>query len=90
MTQDAVDQIKLLVASILEPRLVARNISPSNLPDGFDLRNEGIIDSLGFIQLIVELETMLEQHIDLSDLDPEMLTNVDALSRHIAHGRAIS
>ena len=49
-----------------------------------DLRGEGIVDSLGIVQLILDLERRLGGRIDLIDLDPEYLTNVGALARHIA------
>ena len=84
MTGDAVERVKSLMASILEPRLLARRIAATTLRDGLDLRDEGLVDSLGFMQLILELETRLGGRIDLSDLDPEYLTNVGALARHIA------
>ena len=87
MTQDGVESVKSLIASLLEPRLLARGITMTNLPDDLDLRDEGIIDSLGFVRLITDLEARLGRRIDLIDLDPEYLTNVGALARHIAGGR---
>jgi len=84
MTQDGVDHVKSLIASILETRLLAQGITVTNLPDDLDLRDEGIIDSLGFMQLILDLEMGLAAQVDLSDLDPQDLTSVGALARHIA------
>ena len=84
MTQDGVEHVKSLIASILESRLLAQGITSTNLQDDLDLRAEGLVDSLGFVQLIAELETRLGGRIDLTDLDPEDLTNVGALARHIA------
>jgi acyl carrier protein len=89
MTHDDVESVKLLMASILEPRLLAQGIPVTTLHDDLDLRGEGIVDSLGFMQLLAELETRLGGRIDLLDLDPEYLTNVGALARHIA-GRHFS
>ena len=87
MTQDGVESVKSLIASLLEPRLLARGITMTTLPDDLDLRDEGIIDSLGFVRLIADLEARLGGRIDLIDLDPEYLTNVGALARHIVGGR---
>ena len=84
MTHNGADRVKWLIASILEPRLVAQGITRGSFEDNLDLRDEGIIDSLGFMQLLIELEMRLDTEIDLSELDPEHLTNVGALSRHIA------
>jgi len=82
--QDGVERVKSLIASILEPKLLAQGIAISSFQDDLDLRDQGIIDSLGFVQLISELETRLGREIDLSDLDSESLTNVGALARHVA------
>ena len=90
MTQDGVEYVKSLIASILETRLLAQGITVTNLQDDLDLRDEGIVDSLGFMQMILDLETRLATQIDLTDLDPEDLTNVGALARHIAGSRGVS
>ena len=84
MTQNGVDRVKSLLASILEPRLLAHGMAATTLQDDFDLRDQGIVDSLGFVQLLTELEARLGGRIDLTALDPEHVTNVGALARHIA------
>jgi len=83
MTQEAIARIKSMMAVILEPRLAQGHLV-TVLHDDLDLRDDGIVDSLGFVQLISELETRLGHSIDLSDLDSESLTSVGALARHIA------
>jgi acyl carrier protein len=90
MTQNGAERIKSLIASILEPRLLSQGIKMTDFQDELDLRDEGIIDSLGFMQLLMELEMRLESEIDLTEMDPEYLTNVGALSRHIAGRHASS
>lgn len=55
-----------------------------SVPDDFDLRRDGAVDSLRFIQLLAHLEARTGVAIDLSDVDPERLTNLGVLSRHIA------
>ena len=84
MTPGDAERVKSLIASILEPRLVVQGSRTITLTDDLDLRDEGIIDSFGFVQLIIELEARLGLGIDLSDLDTEDLTKVGALARHIA------
>jgi acyl carrier protein len=83
MTADSAEHVKTLIRSILEPRLHAHR-PDIDLSDELDLRDEGIIDSLGFLHLIAELEARLGP-IDLTELAAEQLTNVGALARHIAH-----
>jgi acyl carrier protein len=76
--------VKAFIASFLEPRLVAMNLSASHLRDDLDLRAAGLLDSLGFVQLVTELETRLGRPVDLAELAPEQLTRVGPLVRHIA------
>jgi len=84
MTDDSVQGVKAAIASILEPKLLERGITATDLRDDLDLRQQGIIDSLGFIQLLAELEIRLGREIDLVDLAPEQITQVGALARHLA------
>jgi acyl carrier protein len=55
-----------------------------NSSDGFDLRRDGSVDSLRFLQLIGHLEARIGTTINLADVDPERLTNLAVLSSHIA------
>jgi acyl carrier protein len=45
---------------------------------------EGINDSLGILELINRLEEQFGQPLQFADLDPEKLTKVGPLSRHLA------
>ena len=84
MTFDGAERVKSMIASILEARLLEQGIAPRELSDDLDLRLQGIIDSLGFIQLITELETRLGRSIELVDLSPDELTQVGALARYLS------
>lgn len=84
MTRRSVQDVKVLILSYLEPSMLPPGLAPENVPDDFDLRAEGVVDSLGFVQLITDLEEHLGFDIDLADLDPGDLTTVGPLSRHIA------
>jgi acyl carrier protein len=57
---------------------------PRDVSDDFDLRRDGTLDSLRFIQLIADLEARTGTTIELVDVDPEDLTKLGVLSRHIA------
>jgi acyl carrier protein len=85
MTQDEGARIKSVIASILAARTTGHL---PELRDDFDLRGAGLIDSLGFVQLISDLESRLGYQVDLADLDPADLTKVGPLCRHIAWRRA--
>jgi len=86
MTQDERVRVKSAIASILGGRAV----DPiPQLQDDLDLRSAGLIDSLGFMRLISDLETRLGYPIDLADLNPADLTRVGPLVKHIAWRRAL-
>ena len=78
-------EIKMLIAAILTS--AHRALAPVELLDTTDLRQAGLIDSLGFVRLLAELEQQLGGPIDLASLDPDRLTHVGSLCRHIAAQR---
>ena len=83
MTRDA-NEVKTFIVSSLGQRLAAADIDARTVPDDFDLRAHGVLDSLGFIQLIGNLEARFGCSIDFSDLRAEELTNLGVLCRHVA------
>ena len=78
------DEVKGAILASLAPALRAHGFTPDAVPDDLDLRAAGLVDSLGFLRLLVDLEQRLAVPIDVSALDPEQLTHLGALSRHIA------
>jgi len=58
--------------------------TPQDLSDEIDLRQAGLIDSLGFARLLTDLERQLGEPLDLASIDPARLTHVGSLCRHIA------
>ena len=77
-------QVKRVIGDSLASQLAALGHDPHRLPDELDLRREGIVDSLRFVQLIVDLEERLGGMVDVSDLEPEALTVVGRLAAHIS------
>jgi acyl carrier protein len=89
-TRRSAEDVKVLIASCLEPALSPLGLAAGSIPDDFDMRAEGVVDSLGFVQLLATIEQRLGIAIDLADLDPAALTTVGPLSRHIADATASS
>lgn len=87
MSGHTVDDLKGLILSCCAATRLAGQLT-SDLPDEFDLRAEGVVDSLGFIELLTEIETRLGCQIDFDGLDPELLTRVGPLARYIAERAA--
>jgi acyl carrier protein len=79
-----VTAIKTLIVACVASSLTAQGIALDSVSDDLDLRGDGVIDSLGFLQLITAMESRLNRRIDLADLDPALLTNLGALAAHIA------
>ena len=52
-----------------------------DVKEDMDLIASGVLDSIGFIELLVYVESITGQKIDLSDLDPDEFTSIKGLSR---------
>jgi acyl carrier protein len=46
-----------------------------------DLMESGVLDSIGFVELIVFIETHIGCNVDLTDVDPSEFTTVNGLCR---------
>ncbi|TLY16731.1 MAG: methyltransferase domain-containing protein, partial [Nitrospirae bacterium] len=53
-----------------------------DVKEDMDLIANGILDSIGFIELLVYVESITGQKINLSDLDPDEFTSIKGLSRN--------
>jgi acyl carrier protein len=82
MTPEALEVRAFILASLRQQLAAIGLDAPPNAED-FDLRSAGVIDSLGFIQLIADCESRFACSIDLSEVPIEQLTNLAVLSRHI-------
>ena len=64
--------------------LARRGMVASEVPADFDLLTEGLVDSLGVLELVGVLEEAFQLEVDLADLDAEQLTVVGPLSEYVA------
>ena len=87
MSIAACARVRDMILDCLGGLLVSGSL-PDPVPDGFNLIGEGVIDSLGFVQLLAELESRLGLAIDFAGLDPEEFAVVGPLSRHICRQQA--
>ena len=84
MTQPGADAVKAFILLSLDDRLRQIGYDSGSLPPDFDLLARGVIDSLGFLQLLGTLECRYGTSFDLSSLLPEQATRLDVLSACIA------
>jgi acyl carrier protein len=83
MSAGSAEHVRALILSRLRDSMLEIGLDPSTVDDDFDLLTEGVIDSLGVVELIGVIEQQLGFAIDLSDLEPEHLTVLGPLSRYI-------
>ncbi len=76
-------QLRELILTRLAAPLLANGLTPDAVPDDFDLLREGVVDSLGFVELIGVIEAAVGMPVDFEDLDPEQLTVVGPLCRYV-------
>jgi acyl carrier protein len=78
------ERIRSFVLDRLEAPLAATRLDPRTVPDDFDLLTQGVIDSLGIVELISAVEHQFGIEVDFQDLDAEDLTIIGPLCRYIA------
>jgi acyl carrier protein len=83
MSNDAT-RVRVLILEACGPALADFGIDATNAPGDLDLRGSGMIDSLGFVEVIVQLEEQLGIEIDLEAMDPEQITVLDPLATFVA------
>ena len=77
-------QIRAFIFSQFETEFTRRELTLADLNADFDLLTQGIVDSLGVLDLVSALEDAFGIQIDLAELDAESLTLVGPLSDHVA------
>jgi acyl carrier protein len=78
------EEVKRFICEIYREALIKKGYNWDNIPDQLDLLTDGIIDSLGILELISNLEERFQISIDLEYLPAEQLTILGPLSHHIA------
>lgn len=77
------EQLRNFVLDHLGDQLAAAGISCCAVTDDFNLLSEGVVDSLGLVELIAALEERFDVEVDLEDLEIEEMTVVGPLCRSI-------
>ena len=83
MSVVSAEQVRSFILAKVHNSILEAGLDPAAIRDDFDMLTEGVIDSLGVVELITAIEQDLEVTIDFADLDPESLTVVGPLSRYI-------
>ena len=64
-------------------QIEALGLRPDQIPDDFDFLKEAIIDSLGIVELLTDIETQFGHSIDFVELDAEQMTVLGPLAAYI-------
>lgn len=75
----------IIKAYILEEYLPGT--PPAELDGSYDLLDNGVVDSLGLLQLIAWVEQRYEIPIDEVELSPDHFRSVDAICRFVDQAR---
>ena len=82
MTPCKAEDIRRFIFDRFAEALRSHNLSAETMPDAYDLLAEGVIDSLGLLELISAVEGHFGIEIDFDQLDPEQMTLVGPFCRH--------
>jgi acyl carrier protein len=78
------EMVRDFILETFDGELRARALQSDDVPDDFDLLLEGVIDSLGMLELIGALEERFGVRIELEEMDPDHVTVVGPLSEYVA------
>lgn len=74
-------EIKNKIIALVDHKLKAASVLPSDINEDESLLLQGILDSISFLELIVKLESLFDIEIDFGDLDPSEFTTLNNLSK---------
>lgn len=83
MNQVTAEAVRSVLLSQLQSPLLARGLKPEDVPDNFDLLSEGVLDSMGVVEVITAIEAHFQIRLDFEDLDPENLTVVGPFCHYV-------
>jgi acyl carrier protein len=78
------EQVTQFLLSKYSAPISGRGLAPADVPDGFDFLLEGLVDSLGILEMVGSIEAEFGIELDLAALDAEQMTILGPLSRYVA------
>jgi acyl carrier protein len=82
--------VRDLILERVDEQLAARGLTPSDVPETFDLLLEGLIDSFGVVEIIMMLEQRYSIEFDFDELPADDLTKIGPLAAYIEQKSATS
>lgn len=88
MTKDKlIIEMREFVLSCLRERLDLLGMDPGEINDDISLTGSGLIDSMGFVELVGSFEDKFDYEIDLDEYDPEEFTTLGGFLRCAIHSK---
>ena len=81
MGEGSSERLRGLIADFVAER---NGSPPTPMADERDLFEDGLLDSFGFVELLMHLSEQSGVELDLNEVDPSELTTVGALLTHFA------
>lgn len=73
------NNIKNKIIELLKPKLEENEISENDLDTKESLLDQGVLDSMSFLEFTTNVETTFDIELDFSELDPSEFTSIDNL-----------
>ncbi|NJL17407.1 MAG: acyl carrier protein [Nitrospira sp.] len=83
MHDKAVHGVREYLLNRYEAQIKGRGLRLEDIRDDFDLLQEGIIDSLGIMELLSDIDSHFDVAVDFEALDTSQLTVIGPLATYI-------
>ena len=80
-------EIKTFILRFLEGKAKRLGIKEKFLLNDFELIKSGLLDSMSFLDLIIELETHFKIQIDFEDKNPSEFTTLTGLVKLVSEAK---
>jgi len=80
-------EMREFVLSCLRERLELLGMDPGEINDDISLTGAGLIDSMGFVELVGSFEDNFDYEIDLDEYDPGEFTTLGGFLRCAIHSK---
>lgn len=73
------------IITLLENRLQLLGIESTDVAHDISLFDQGIVDSISFMELIVSIDEEFDVELDFSDMEPSEFDSIENLSKIISN-----
>jgi acyl carrier protein len=80
------NKTKNKIIELLQPKLEELGLSMNDIDTRESLLNQGILDSMSFLEFTVDIESTFNIEFDFSGLDPSEFTSIENIVKLIENG----